>query len=781
MSALKVWQGRPNPLGATVTPEGVNFALYSENATGVDLCLFDDPNAPAETVRVRMMERTNHVWHCFLPGLRAGQLYGFRVHGPFAPHHGHRFNPAKLLLDPYAKAVTGLVNWSAEMFGYVQDGSPDADLKSDHRDNAWCMPKAIVIDDDFDWGGDQLLDTPQPESVIYEVHVKGFSKLCPDIPQELRGTYAALGSEFAIAYFKKLGVTALELLPVHHFVNDQFLEDKGLTNYWGYNSIGYFAPHSAYAQSGETGGQVREFKQMVKNLHAAGLEVILDVVYNHTGEGNHLGPTLSFRGLDNAAYYRLVPSDRRYYMDYTGTGNTLNMVHPRVLQLLMDSLRYWVTEMHVDGFRFDLASTLAREFHDVSKLSGFFDCIHQDPIISAVKLIAEPWDVGEGGYQVGNFPVLWAEWNGKYRDCLRAYWKGDLGQLGEMAYRLTGSADLFEDDGRKPYASINFLTAHDGFTLHDTVAYNEKHNEANGENNQDGHTDNRSWNCGVEGPTDDDAVNALRRRQLRNFLATMFLSQGVPMLVGGDEFARTQNGNNNAYCQDNELSWFDWNHAAWQKELIDFTAKLIAIRKRHAIFRRPKYFQGRRISGAGLKDLMWFDTDGQEMTEEDWCAGHTRCLGMLLSGDALDVRDRHGEPVRDDTFLLLFNAHHETVKFALPGKHDVNWELYLDTRHESGFPSEGAGFSASDEIEVLERSLCVLRLQKGSQEDARSVSSKHRQKAEAVAPPVPPKPSKHEPVDPTTVGPRFRARRPATQKVSEIAQGDPEANEPPLK
>ena len=515
MTTLKLRPGRPHPLGATVTPEGVNFALFSENATGVDLCLFDEPDSPVETLRVRLTDQSNHVWHCLVPGMQPGQLYGYRVYGPYEPKNGHRFNPSKLLLDPYAKAVTGLVNWSGEMFGYVQDGSEDADLRRDERDNAWCMPKSVVVSDEFDWGGDQRLEVPLAESVIYEVHVKGFSKLCPNIPEELRGTYAALGHDFAIDYFKKLGVTAIELLPVHQFVNDQFLEDKGLSNYWGYNSIGYFAPHSGYSGSGNLGGQVQEFKEMVKRLHAAGIEVILDVVYNHTGEGNHLGPTLSFRGVDNASYYRLVQNDRRYYMDYTGTGNTLNTQHPCVLQLLMDSLRYWATEMHVDGFRFDLASTLAREFHDVSRLSGFFDCIHQDPVISTVKLIAEPWDVGEGGYQVGNFPVIWAEWNGKYRDCLRAFWKGDVDHLGELAYRLTGSADLFEDDGRKPYASINFVTAHDGFTLHDTVAYNDKHNEANGENNMDGHNDNRSWNCGAEGPSEDEGENELRRRQIR--------------------------------------------------------------------------------------------------------------------------------------------------------------------------------------------------------------------------------------------------------------------------
>ena len=781
MTQLQVWQGRPYPLGATLTAEGVNFALFSENATGVELCLFGDAGAPAEKIRVRLLERTDQVWHCFLPRLKAGQLYGYRVQGPHEPTQGHRFNPAKLLLDPYAKAVTGLVNWSSEMFGYVQDGSDDADLKRDDRDNAWCMPKSIVVDDSFDWEGDRLLEYPQAEAVIYEVHVKGFSKLCPQIPEEIRGTYAAIGSDFAIDYFRKLGITAVELLPVQHFVNDEFLESKGLTNYWGYNSIGYFAPHSAYARDGSAGQQVVEFKEMVKRLHAAGIEVILDVVYNHTGEGNHMGPMLSFRGVDNAAYYRLVQNDQRYYMDYTGTGNTLNMMHPRVLQLLMDSLRYWVMEMHVDGFRFDLASTLAREFHDVSRLSAFFDCIQQDPIISKVKLIAEPWDVGEGGYQVGNFPVLWAEWNGKYRDNVRAYWKGDMGEIAELAYRLTGSADLFENGGRRPYASVNFLCAHDGFTLHDTVAYNDKHNDANGENNQDGHNDNRSWNCGAEGPTDDEAINTLRRRQLRNFLSTLLLSQGVPMIVGGDEFARTQNGNNNAYCQDNELSWFDWNHADWQKQLIEFTARLVAFRKEHPVFRRPKYFQGRRVAGTGLKDIMWFDTDGSEMGVEDWTSGVSRCVGMLLSGDALDVRDFKGQPIRDDTYLVLLNAHHEPVKFSLPGKQEVHWEVSLDTRLETGFPDKPASFSAGDELEVMERSMCVLRLGQGTQEDARNISWRHRQKAEAAAPPVPRRPSKHEPIDPTTVGPRFGARQAKAPGISDLSQGTPDSDAPPLK
>ncbi len=749
MTALKIWQGQPYPLGATVTPDGVNFALFTENATGVDLCLFDHIAAPAETLRIRMTEHTDQVWHCLVPGMQPGQLYGYRVYGPYEAEHGQRFNDSKLLLDPYAKALAGLINWSGEMFGYDQEAGKNADLTRDYRDDAWGIPKCVVVSDEFDWSGEKRPNTPLAESVIYEVHVKGFSKLCPQIPEELRGTYAGLGSKFAIEYFKNLGVTAVEVMPIHHFVNDQFLQDKGLSNYWGYNSIGFFAPHSAYSQAGITGEQVAEFKQMVKNLHAAGMEVILDVVYNHTGEGNQMGPTLSFRGIDNAAYYRLVPDDKRYYMDYTGTGNTLNMQHPRVLQLLMDSLRYWVTEMHVDGFRFDLAAALARELHEVSRLSAFFDCIHQDPVISRVKLIAEPWDVGEGGYQVGNFPALWAEWNGKYRDCVRAYWKGDQGTIGEFAYRLTGSSDLYEWSGKRPTASINLITAHDGFTLNDLVSYNDKHNEANGENNQDGHNDNRSWNCGAEGVTDDDEINALRRRQMRNMLATLFLSQGVPMLVGGDEFGRTQNGNNNAYCQDNEISWFSWEHADWQKQQIDFTRRLIQLRREHSVFRRPKFFLGRSIRGAGVKDIMWFDIDGTEMTDENWNSGYALCVGMMLSGDTMDVRDVRGEPMHDDTFLVLFNAFHEPITFVLVGKKDISWELFLDTRHEQSFLDQPTVLASGDDIELVGRSMCVLKLVKGSQEDARTASWKQTQKARPSAPPAPASPTKHDKVDPT--------------------------------
>ncbi|HSI10606.1 MAG TPA: glycogen debranching protein GlgX [Chthoniobacter sp.] len=726
MTQSQVWQGLPYPLGATVMDEGVNFALFSENATGVDLCLFDNADAPHETVRIRMVEHTDQVWHCFLPSVKAGQHYGYRVYGPYDPKAGHRFNPAKLLIDPYAKAIAGEVEWSDEMFGYQVGPGKDADLTIDQRDNAFGVPKCVVVDNRFDWGGDHQLATPLHRSVIYEAHVKGFSKLCPNIPEELRGTYAALGTDFAIDYFKKLGVTAVELLPVHHFIHDDFLQKKGLINYWGYNSIGYFAPHAAYSAGGVNGQQVAEFKQMVKNLHAANIEVILDVVYNHTAEGNQLGPTLCFRGVDNAAYYRLMKDNKRFHMDYTGCGNTLNMMHPRVLQLIMDSLRYWVLEMHVDGFRFDLAATLARELHEVSKLSAFFDIIHQDPVLSQVKLIAEPWDVGEGGYQVGNFPVLWAEWNGKYRDNIRGYWKGDE-HISEFAFRITGSSDLYQRDGKRPYASINFIVAHDGFTLHDLVSYNDKHNEANGEGNRDGDSHGRSWNCGVEGATDDEKINQLRRRQQRNFLTTLFLSQGVPMLCGGDEYGRTQNGNNNAYCQDNELSWLGWDRDEQQQRQEDFTAKLIHFRHAHPIFRRPKFFQGRKIRGMEAKDLLWFNADGTEMTDEHWNRSFIRCIGVVLVGFAEDIRDYYGKPVHDDTFMLLFNAHHEAVKFVLPGREKVSWERIIDTADEVGFVAQPSTHPSGDELPLDPRSMSVFKLSAGSQEHARATSWKLRQ------------------------------------------------------
>jgi isoamylase len=673
-----------------------------------------------------MTEHTDQVWHIFLPDVKPGQLYGYRVYGPYDPERGMRFNSSKLLLDPYAKAIAGAINWSDEMFGYVV-GAEGGDLIRDFRDDAWGMPKAVVINPAFDWGEDKRPRTPLNESIIYELHVKGFSRLNPNVPEELRGTYAGLGSASSIEYLKDLGVTAVELLPVHAFVNDKILVDKGLTNYWGYNSIGYFAPEAKYSSAGAMGDQVKEFKSMVRNLHAAGIEVILDVVYNHTGEGNHMGPTLSFRGVDNHAYYWLSPEDQRFYMDFTGTGNTFNLLHPRTLQLVMDSLRYWVLEMHVDGFRFDLASTLARDFGGVNKLHAFFEIIHQDPVLSQVKLIAEPWDVGIGGYQVGNFPVLWAEWNGKYRDAVRGFWKGDEGLIGDMGYRLTGSPDLYQHNGRRPYASINFITAHDGFTLNDLVSYNDKHNEANGENNQDGDNNNHSWNHGVEGPTDDPDINELRARQRRNMLTTLLLSQGVPMITAGDEWARTQNGNNNAYCQDNEISWLTWERTDEQNQLLEFTKKLIQLRHDHPVFRRPKFFQGRRIRGSEIKDVMWFNPGGNEMSEEEWNSPFVRCLGMLLSGDTIDVLSFQGEPIRDKTFLLLINAHYEPVTFVLPGQEHLEWRLVMDTAVDAGFIEEGDKHASGDDIEVESRSAMLLRLTAGSQAQARYESWRKRQ------------------------------------------------------
>jgi isoamylase len=726
MTPIKTWLGYPYPLGATWLGNGVNFALFSEHATSVDLCLFDSMEAREENVRIPVTEHTDQVWHIFLPEAQPGQIYGYRVSGPYEPEIGMRFNSSKLLLDPYAKAIAGRVEWGDEMFGYVVGGEKE-DLTRDFRDDAWGMPKAVVIDNAFNWDGDRKPGRPLAESIIYEVHVKGFTKLCPSVPPELRGTYAGLGSTWAIDYFKHLGVTAVELLPVHAHIDDKALVDRGLTNYWGYNTIGFFAPEAKYSGSGDRGGQVNEFKTMVRNLHAAGIEVILDVVYNHTAEGNHLGATLAFRGIDNIASYRLRTENPRFYLDFTGTGNTFNLLHPRTLQLVMDSLRYWVLEMHVDGFRFDLASTLARDANGVNKLHAFFEIIHQDPVLSQVKLIAEPWDVGEGGYQVGNFPVLWAEWNGKYRDAIRSFWKGDEGKIGEVAYRLTGSPDLYQHDGKRPYASINFVTSHDGFTLTDLVSYNEKHNEANGEKNHDGDNNNLSWNHGVEGPTEDAKINALRERQRRNFLTTLLISQGVPMLLGGDEFGRTQNGNNNAYCQDNELSWFHWEK--WdenQNALFEFTRRLIQLRHHHPVFRRPKFFQGRRIRGSEIKDVMWFNPGGNEMSEKDWSLPLARCLGMMLSGDTIDVLGFQGEPIRDDTFLFLMNAHYETISFLLPGQENIEWQLLLDTATESGFLAEPKSFPSGDELPVIDRGVCLLKLSAGAQAQARQESFRKR-------------------------------------------------------
>jgi len=724
MTPVRTWLGYPYPLGATWMGNGVNFAIFSEHATGIELCLFDNIEATEENFRIPLTERTNQIWHVFLPDAGPGQLYDFRVAGPYDPEHGLRFNSSKLLLDPYAKAIAGEVIWADEMFGYAV-GDKKEDLTQDFRDDAWGVPKSVVIDTGFDWQGDRRPGVPLHNSVIYEVHVKGFSKLWQEIPEWLRGTYAALGSPAAIDYLKKLGVTAVELLPVHAHIDDKILVDRGLTNYWGYNTIGFFAPHAQYSSSGQMGEQVSEFKTMVRSLHAAGIEVILDVVYNHTAEGNHLGPTLCFRGIDNLTYYRLQPENPRLYLDFTGTGNTFNLLHPRTLQLVMDSLRYWVLEMHVDGFRVDLAVTLARN-GGFNKLHPFFEIIQQDPILSQVKLIAEPWDVGEGGYQVGNFPAPWSEWNGKYRDAARGFWKGDEGRIGEMGYRLTGSPDLYQHNGRRPSASINFVTSHDGFTLNDLVSYNEKHNELNGDGNNDGDNNNLSWNCGVEGPTDDPQINALRERQRRNFLTTLFLSQGVPTVLGGDEWGRTQKGNNNAYCQDNEISWFDWRHDEKQKQFLEFTRKLIWFREAHPVFRRPKFLQGRRIRGSEIRDVMWFNPGGSEMSDEEWASPFVRCVGMLLSGDTVDVANFQGEPIGDDTFLLLINAHHEAIPFVLPGQENLEWQLILDTMDPNGFLAEPRRFASGDDVDLRGRACCLLRLVRGAQAQAREESWRKR-------------------------------------------------------
>jgi isoamylase len=670
--------GGPYPLGATVHSNGTNFAIYSENATAVWVCLFDEDGK--ETDRIALQERTAFIWHGTVIGVKAGQKYGFRVDGPWEPEKGLRFNKNKLLLDPYAKAVSGSLDWKAPIFPYkIESGD---DLTFSEEDSAAGVPKSVIIEHQFDWGHDCSPSTPLSESVIYEVHVKGFSKNNPDVPENLRGTYAGLAHPASIEYLKQLAVTAVELLPIHEMVDEGHLVDRGLRDYWGYNTLGYFAPAARYSSSGDRGGQLREFKEMVKALHAAGIEVILDVVYNHTCEGNRLGPMLSFKGICNLTYYRTVQDDPRYYMDYTGTGNTLNVRHPQVLKLIMDSLRYWVTEMHVDGFRFDLAATLARELHDVDKLGGFFDTIHQDPVLEKAKLIAEPWDVGEGGYQVGNFPVLWAEWNGRYRDTVRRFWKGDGGQLSDFAYRLTGSSDLYQHDGRKPYASINFITAHDGFTLCDLVSYNDKHNEANGDNNNDGESHNNSWNMGAEGPTDDPEINRQREKQMRNFLGTLLLSQGVPMICGGDEFSRSQRGNNNCYCQDNELTWYDWKLDDSRSRLMDFTRKLVKLRRAHPNLHRRKFFQDRTIRNSVVRDIAWYNTDGNEMPEESWTSEWTRSLGLMLNGRTLQASDESGNPLIDDSFLILVNAFHEGVEFKLPPPPNGSpWRQIMDTEN----------------------------------------------------------------------------------------------------
>ena len=701
----EVWPGEPYPLGASWDGVGTNFSLFSEVAERVELCLFDDDGT--ET-RVELTEVDAFVWHGYLPGVMPGQRYGYRVHGPYDPAAGHRCDPAKLLLDPYGKAVQGGVVWHPALFSY--------DLADPERrntdDSAPYMPKSVVINPFFDWGDDRPPRTPYHETVIYEAHVRGLTKLHPAVPEELRGTYAGLAHPAVIDHLLSLGVTAVELMPVHQFVPEHALVQRGLTNYWGYNTICYLAPHNAYSASGDRGEQVQEFKAMVKALHAAGIEVILDVVYNHTAEGDHLGPTLSFRGIDNAAYYRLHESDRRYYLDYTGCGNSLNVRSPHALQLIMDSLRYWVLEMHVDGFRFDLAAALARELHDVDRLSAFFDIIQQDPVISQVKLIAEPWDVGPGGYQVGNFPPLWTEWNGRYRDTVRDFWRGNSSTLPEFASRLTGSSDLYATSGRRPVASINFVTAHDGFTLTDLVSYNHKHNLANGEDNQDGSDDNRSWNCGAEGPVDDPEINRLRRRQRRNFLATLFVSQGVPMLLAGDEFGRTQHGNNNAYCQDNPISWVDWSLAETEADLLEFVRELSRLRREHPVFRRRRFFHGRPGTD-GKGDIVWLTPSGREMSEEDWRIGYAKSLMVYLNGQAITEPGPRGERITDDSFLLLINAHYEDLPFTLPASDfGAKWETVLDTADEGPRDARHRGetWPAGAQVPVTARSLQILRL-----------------------------------------------------------------------
>ncbi len=709
-----VWPGRPYPLGATWDGEGVNFALYSEHAEKVELCLFDN-SGKREILRVPLAEQTDMVWHSYLPEVRPGQLYGYRVFGPYAPEEGHRFNHHKLLLDPYGKQIQGYIRWSDSHFGY-RVGNKQEDLSFDRRDNAAGMPKNQVIDSAFTWGADAPPRIPWHETIIYELHVKGFTMCHPDVPANLRGTYAGLATAPVIDYLTHLGVTSIELMPVHSFVDDRQLVERGLRNYWGYNSIGFLALEPRYLAT----NSVNEFKTMVKTLHSAGLEVILDVVYNHTAEGNHLGPTLSLKGIDNSAYYRLVPENRRYYKDYTGTGNTLNMQHPRVLQLIMDSLRYWVLEMHVDGFRFDLAATLARELHSVNRLGAFLDIIHQDPILSQVKLMAEPWDLGEGGYQVGNFPVGWAEWNDRYRDTVRSYWKGDGGVVSDLAYRITGSSDLYAHSGRRPYASVNFVTAHDGFTLQDLVSYNEKHNEANGENNRDGTDNNRSWNCGAEGPTDNADIQALRAKQKRNLLATLFLSQGVPMIYAGDAMGHTQMGNNNAYCQDNPISWLNWTLQAEDRDLLAFVQRMINLRKRHPVFRRRRFFQGRPIKGANVKDILWLNPKGNEMSEDEWRDASVRCLGMFLSGQGLDETDERGRKLSDENFFMLFNAHHEDVNFTLPAfRPGARWGAWMDTSREGGLRTVET-YDGGAVYPLQARSLVVLMERRnGKKEEAK--------------------------------------------------------------
>ncbi|MEV8306547.1 glycogen debranching protein GlgX [Streptomyces flavidovirens] len=702
---MQVWPGEAYPLGATYDGAGTNFAVYSEAADRIELCLLHDDGS--ETA-VELRESDAFVRHAFLPGIMPGQRYGYRVHGPYAPQEGKRCNSAKLLLDPYARAISGKIDWGEAVYGY-HFGKPDS---RNDLDSAPHTMASVVVNPYFDWGDDRPPRTDYHRTILYEAHVKGLTMMHPDLPDELRGTYAALAHPSIISHLTELGVTALELMPVHQFVNDHRLADANLSNYWGYNTIGFFAPHNAYASWGDRGQQVLEFKTAVRALHRAGIEVILDVVYNHTAEGNHLGPTLSFRGLDNASYYRLA-DDPRYYMDTTGTGNSLLMRSPHVLQLIMDSLRYWVTEMHVDGFRFDLAATLARQFHEVDRLSSFFDLVQQDPVVSQVKLIAEPWDVGEGGYQVGNFPPLWTEWNGKYRDTVRDLWRGEPRTIAEFAGRLTGSSDLYQDDGRRPLASINFATCHDGFTLADLVSYNDKHNEANGEGNRDGESHNRSWNCGAEGDTDDPAILELRARQMRNFIATLMLSQGVPMLSHGDEFARTQRGNNNAYCQDNELSWVHWpDKEAEEGSLHAFTRAMVWLRRDHPVFRRRRFFHGRPVEGThdDLSDIAWFTPDGKEMAQRDWQAAHAKALTVFLNGHAISEPGPRGERISDDSFLLMFNASAKDLHFTVPVNHGKQWQVVVDTAQPEGVPpGSGAKVGAGEHVTLIGRSLVVLQ------------------------------------------------------------------------
>ncbi|WP_371482342.1 glycogen debranching protein GlgX [Kitasatospora sp. NBC_00315] len=708
---MQVWPGQPYPLGATYDGAGTNFAVFSESADRIELCLFGEDGS--ETA-VELRETDAFVRHAYIPGVQPGQRYGFRVHGPYNPGLGQRHNSAKLLLDPYAKAMSGTIDWDEAVYGY-HFGAPE---RRNDLDSAPHTMHSVVINPYFDWGNDRPPRTDYHRTVLYEAHVKGLTQLHPGIPEEIRGTYAGLAHPAAIEHLAKLGVTAIELMPVHQFVRDHRLRDLGLANYWGYNTIGFFAPHSSYSSGGDRGQQVQEFKSMVKALHAAGIEVILDVVYNHTAEGNHLGPTLSLRGLDNVSYYRLA-QDQRFYEDTTGTGNSLLMRSPHVLQMIMDSLRYWVTEMHVDGFRFDLAATLARQFHEVDRLSSFFDLVQQDPVVSQAKLIAEPWDLGEGGYQVGNFPPLWTEWNGMYRDTVRDLWRGENATLAEFGSRITGSSDLYQDDGRRPIASINFVTCHDGFTLRDLVSYNDKHNEANGEDSRDGESFNRSWNCGAEGPSDDPAVQKLRARQQRNLLATLMLSQGVPMLSHGDELGRTQRGNNNAYCQDNELSWVHWPDGGTGEQdeapdatLLEFTQGMIWLRRDHPVFRRRRFFHGRPVSGThdDLTDIAWFTPSGEEMTKRDWGASYAKSLTVFLNGDAISEPDRRGGKIADDSFLLMFNAHFEQLEFTVPAGHGKEWHVVVDTTQPVlPAPGTGARVKAGDALWLADRSLLVLQ------------------------------------------------------------------------